>query len=177
MGLARLVIVGAAVGLAGLNVGCRRPADVEVAPPPGLATPLAHPPQEVPEPPLQIGPLRLATVPGDTLAVNGPAVLVFWAPWVPSAAADVARLRQFRRQADVPAILLVAPPDTASLPPLPPDLPVALATEALTAAVGGVWSLPTTLVLGVDGRLRARWAGVPDVETLAEASAAAGAAF
>lgn len=108
----------------------------------------------------------------DTLGLAFPAVLTFWAPWLPRAEAHLKALGAVRSRFPNLRIYVAAPTDEGER--LDDGLAPVRQTPALREALGGVWSLPTTFLIGAEGTVEQRWIGPLDVHGLEAALTALG---
>lgn len=110
----------------------------------------------------------------DTLSVQLPAVVAFWAPWLPSAEAYLQSLAELRARVPEYEIYLAMPPGDDQM--IPQGLTQVQTTDALKNAVGGVWSLPTAIVAGPEGAVHYRQVGPLDPGRAVEVLTAVGLA-
>ena len=110
--------------------------------------------------------LALPTLGGDSLRLTtyaGRPVLVhFWAPWCPPCRRmipDLTRVHASGRSAVIAVLPRGPAPPDDMWEDAPPPYPVAIDDGGAAESFGGVYSLPTTFVVGADGNVRRRIVG------------------
>ncbi|MEQ9503473.1 MAG: TlpA disulfide reductase family protein [Deltaproteobacteria bacterium] len=106
-----------------------------------------------------------AGVRGRLSEETGAVVVHFWATWCSPCVEELPHLLQFARQSDLRILAVSLDPDWDSIRSFvgaEPAETIVRARSKDSAVRFGVVTLPETLVIGADGRLRARFAGARD---------------
>ncbi|HEY3927479.1 MAG TPA: TlpA disulfide reductase family protein [Candidatus Koribacter sp.] len=118
--------------------------------------------------------MTLRDTPSVRSGCTGKVVLVdFWATWCAPCRTEIPQLAQMQKTYGPQGLQVIGlsmddtvPPVKAFLRQQPLPYPVAMADEQTIKTFGGVLGLPVNVILGRDGQLVARYAGVSDMQAL-----------